>query len=248
MRVCVWVSVGSYSSRNQEQSQEQRCLSVFIALFRCCYAVFCWCVPVSHCTLLTLWQAWYSGSRAWRCSFFDCYERCFCGCSCVRILWACHPEHEGQFQPTLALNFKNIRAVQQRHTSSSSGTIPMNLATLIHIRTPMFIPLTCDTPRYFQPTTSRRGILQIYDGKRLLIVSASVSHPLTSNFSASPSVSPTLSSTIDFAAPRRTLSDAYPPGTRTDAERDGREVRAIVDLRRHLRDLDLLNSITWSHE
>ena len=28
-------------------------------------------------------------------------------CACVRIMWACHPEHnEGQIQPALALNCK----------------------------------------------------------------------------------------------------------------------------------------------
>ena len=43
---------------------------------------------------------------------------------CVRILWACLPEHnEGLFQP---------HAVQQRHNSSSSGTT----ATLTYIGTP----------------------------------------------------------------------------------------------------------------
>ena len=53
-------------------------------------------------------------------------------CACVRIMWACHPEHnEGRFQPTLPLNVNSIRAVQQRYnSSSSSGATPVNLATL----------------------------------------------------------------------------------------------------------------------
>ena len=38
--------------------------------------------------------------------------------ACVRMR-ACHPEHDkGQFQPTLPLNFKSIRAVQQRYSTS----------------------------------------------------------------------------------------------------------------------------------
>ena len=50
--VCVCVIVGSYSSRNQEQSQEQRCHSAFNALLLSGAAAAAVCL-VSHRKLLT---------------------------------------------------------------------------------------------------------------------------------------------------------------------------------------------------
>ena len=105
----------------------------------------------------------YRTASFWRCGghgitaavpqrlhFCDSYERCFFVCALVRgTIWASHPEHsEGQFQLTLPLNFKSIRAVHQRYSSSSSsrGSTPENLATLIYIGTPVLPLSTCDTP------------------------------------------------------------------------------------------------------
>ena len=163
------VIVGSYSSRKQEQSQEQRYHSAFFYLFHFRYAVCCCCVPVSQRKLLTLWQSRYhNSSRTSRSSFCGSYERCrcFCVCSCVRIMCACHPEHnERQFQPTLALNFKSIRAVQHRYNSnsSSSGTAPaVNFATVTYIGTPVLPLFNLRHPLDFKPTTSRRGTLYVY--------------------------------------------------------------------------------------
>ena len=83
--MCARVIAGSYSSRDQEQYQEQRCHSAFIARFRFCCAVCCCCAPVSHRKLLTLWQSRCNSSRTprYRYSFRGSYERCFCVCVCA---------------------------------------------------------------------------------------------------------------------------------------------------------------------
>ena len=112
------------------QSQAQRRLSAFFAIFHFCYAVCCCCLPVSQRKLSTMWQ-----------------QRTVLLCVRVRIMWACHSEPiEGQFQPALPPNFKGTRAVQQRYNSSSSGTTPVSLPTLVCIGTPVFSVSTCDTP------------------------------------------------------------------------------------------------------
>ena len=86
--------------------------------------------------------------------------------ACVRSMWAFHPErNQGQFQSTLPLNFKSIRAVQQRYSSSSSSssssTTPVNVATLIYIGTAVFHLYNLRHPWGFKSTTSRR--LTLYD-------------------------------------------------------------------------------------
>ena len=128
------------------------------------YAVCRCCVPVSHRQLLTLWQPRYGITAvAVLHSFCDSYERCFCVCACVSIMWVYHPEHnnEGNFQPTLPLNFTSARAVQQRRNSSSSGTTPLNLATLLYAGAPVcFSFSTCD-PRDSKSTTSRNLVYDI---------------------------------------------------------------------------------------
>ena len=79
-------------------------------------------------------------------------------CACVRIMWQCHSVHnERQFQPTLPLNFKSIRAVQRQRYNS--GTTPVNLAKLIYTGTPVFPHVKLRHPRDFKSTTSRRGTL-----------------------------------------------------------------------------------------
>ena len=45
-------------------------------------------------------------------------------CAGVRSMWACHAGHnEGQFQFTLPLNFKSIRAVQQRYKTAAAAAV-----------------------------------------------------------------------------------------------------------------------------
>ena len=88
VRACACVIAGPYSSRNQEQSQEQRCQSSVFCLFffrSCSYAVCCYCcVPVSQRKLLTSWQPRFnSSSRTSRSSLCEGYEQCFCVCVCA---------------------------------------------------------------------------------------------------------------------------------------------------------------------
>lgn len=64
--------------------------------------------------------------------------------------------------------------------------------------------------------------------EKKFIVSASVSDPSTSNFSALPSVSRALLPTIDLAAPDRCFSEAY-PATRPRVERDRLEVGLVLE-------------------
>ena len=58
-----------------------------------CCAIYCYCyrVPVSHRTYMTLWQLWYNSSRTSSSCFCDCYERCFSVGACVPM-YACLPE------------------------------------------------------------------------------------------------------------------------------------------------------------
>ena len=78
--VCVFVFIGFYSSRNQEQSQEERSNSAFFlscSFFLCCLLLFSTCVtPV----------LWYNSSRTSRYYFCDSYERCFCLYVCGRAI------------------------------------------------------------------------------------------------------------------------------------------------------------------
>ena len=84
-------------------------------------------------------------------------------CTFVRVKWACHHEHnERQFQPALPLNFRGVRVVQQRYSSSSSssGTTPrVNLASLIYKGTPVFPLFNLRHPQELKSATSRRGTL-----------------------------------------------------------------------------------------
>ena len=91
-----------------------------------------------------------------------------CVCACVLTMWACHPEHtERRFQPTLALNFESIRAVQQRYgnsssSNSSSGTTPANLARLMYTETLVFPLFSLRHPRDFKSIACRRGTLDVH--------------------------------------------------------------------------------------
>ena len=86
-------------------------------------------------SVLTLWQARHNSSRTPRYSFCDSYKRCFCVCDsyahcCVRIVWACHPEHdEGHSNQ----QFLSISKVSAQYSSSgvSYVVLPVNLATFI---------------------------------------------------------------------------------------------------------------------
>ena len=95
-------------------------------------------------------------------SFCDSYERCFYVRACVRVMLACHPEHnEDQFQPAPPLNFKkasqqyNVAAVQQQQQQQQryNTSEPRNAH---HIHRKACVPHSaCNTPG-IKPTTSRR--------------------------------------------------------------------------------------------
>ena len=134
----------SASSRNQEHSRKNRAaIQLFVAIFHVCYAVRCCCVPASHRKFFTLWHPRYNNScsRLSRPSFCDTKRtvllfvrvRALCGRAIVK-------HNEGQVQPALPLNFKSIRAVQQRCNSSCSGTTPVKLAALVHIHRNARVP------------------------------------------------------------------------------------------------------------
>ena len=125
----------SYSSRNQEQSEEQRCHPAFSALVHFCYAVCCCCcvciTPQAFDVVVTtgITEAVLQGLRSVTATAV---------CACVRIMWARHPEHnKGQFQLTLPLNFKSVPPYSSGTTAAAKrGTTPVNIATLIYIGTP----------------------------------------------------------------------------------------------------------------
>ena len=137
-------------------------IQLLLLFFRLCYAVCCCCVPVSHRKLLMLWQPRNNSSRTSKYSFCEIYKRCWC--TCVRIMWACHPQHihvnEEQIPTRTWSEFQSIRVVQQRHNSNSSGT---TLATLMYIERLCSPFSTCDTPGDFKSSTSRRRTLFVYD-------------------------------------------------------------------------------------
>ena len=81
-------------------------------------------------------------------------------CALGRIMWTCHPQHsQAQFPSALPLNFKSLRAVQQRYNSSSSGTTPANLGTLTYMGTPVFPPFQLAIPPGFQAIHIPKGNL-----------------------------------------------------------------------------------------
>ena len=139
------------------QSREQRCHSAFFAPFIfampsgaavCLYHTVIFLRCGSHNITVALLQ----GLR------FVTATNGASVCACVRIMWQCHSVHnERQFQPTLPLNFKSIRAVQRQRYNS--GTTPVNLAKLIYTGTPVFPHVKLRHPRDFKSTTSRRGTL-----------------------------------------------------------------------------------------
>ena len=110
------------------------------------------CVPVSHRKLLILWQPRYNSIRISGICFVTATNGASV-CSCVRILWACHPEQRGTIPTHTCSEF------QKHPRSDSSGTIPVYLATLTYMRTPLFPLFNLRQPRDFKPTTSRRGTL-----------------------------------------------------------------------------------------
>ena len=164
MRACVYtVIVGSYSSRNQEQPQEQTCRSAFFCSFSC---LLC-CLPLlaaAVCLYHNVVSCWHCGSHGTTVlvavlqgPHFVTATNGASLCACVRTMWACRHEHnEGQFQSTLPLKFKSIRAVQQRYNSSSNTR---EFATLVYIGMPVFPLFNLRHPWDVKSTTSRRGTL-----------------------------------------------------------------------------------------
>ena len=86
---------------------------------------------------------------------------------CVRIMWACILNTLNTCQRgtksslhLLSISKTSIRAAQQRHNSNSSGTTQVNLATLVYIGTPVYVPpFQLATPPGFQVIHNPKGNL-----------------------------------------------------------------------------------------
>ena len=95
-----------------------------------------------------------------------------CVCACVRIMWACYPEHnEGQFQPRfLWISKESAQYIEQCYNSnSSSGTTQVNLTTPIYIERPCSPFSTCDTPGISsQPHPAGEPCTCIHTSRRLV--------------------------------------------------------------------------------
>ena len=160
VRVCVRVViVGSYSSRNREHSslKNRGAIQLFSALFHLCNDCCCYCVPVSHRKLLTLWQPRYNGSRTSRSSFRQlpmalvCVRVCvLCVCAIVNTTHAI--DNTGQFQSTSPLNFK---ASAQCSSGTTATAAAVQHQPVIHIEAPVFPRFNLRHTRDFKPTTSR---------------------------------------------------------------------------------------------
>ena len=91
-------------------------------IFALCYDTVCCycCVPVSHRKLLTFWQPWHNSSRTHKIFFFVTAANGASVCARVRIMWACHPEHNETIST---------------HTSSQLQKHPRSTAAVQHQRT-----------------------------------------------------------------------------------------------------------------
>ena len=167
-RACV-----SYSSTTHEHSFKNTrtdLLAILSALFHVCYTICCCCrVPVSHRKLLTLWQPWYTLVALQGLRFVTATN----GAVCVRVCVLCgraipNTTRDGSNPHSLRISKHSRSAVaavsyssSSSSSSSSSGTTPANLASLIHIGTPVFPLFNLRYPRDFTTsTTSHRGTMQ----------------------------------------------------------------------------------------
>ena len=80
MCACVCAILGS-SSRNQEQSQEERCNFIFCLAF---FVVLC-AAAVHLYHTISFSRCGSNSNRTSRPSFCDSYKRCFCVCVCAYV-------------------------------------------------------------------------------------------------------------------------------------------------------------------
>ena len=132
--VCVCASLGSYqvdySSRNQQQCLEGRCVFSFVLLFFAAFSAVA--VYLYHRKICTLWQPLCNSSRRTpRSSFCDSYERLFCMCVRARVCVS-HAELKADDSNSHFLrNSKDHRSTSTTGTTAVAATAAVTAANLV---------------------------------------------------------------------------------------------------------------------